>query len=160
MIRWIRIAPIGHLVVDEQTACGLDLPGEPEEAHDAPLLSERPFGADTCPFCHRQAKRWFSGAQPMPESLVVAAAAVPPGARRLTAEERTAALQGEPVSAGGDGALAPPTPLSVRGGTVLEPGDDIEFPPDDLPAAVVGGALLVRPTARSRRVKPVDDIDN
>lgn len=150
MIRWVREFGIGHLMVGPVTACGLEVSGANEEAHDAAVLSERPFGADTCHSCHGDAKRWFTGMLPMPDVLKVALADVPPGARRLTAAERMAALQGRST----------PQPAPVP---VAAPDDfDMEFPPEDLPTAVVGGALLVKPTRPKRLAKTEDfsDIDS
>jgi hypothetical protein len=164
MISWFWLAGYGHAVVSTDddgvmfAACDKILePAEDNDVRESHAVTERPFGVDSCRFCHNAAKRWAVAPEELPEYAKVAAVA-PAGPRRLTAAERRAALAGEqaePVSVPADAAPAPVAPVPVQNGPAPEPGSDEDLGLEPVgPAggpAVVAGATLVVPAAGGRK---------
>jgi hypothetical protein len=164
MISWFWLEGYGHAVVSTDpdgvmfAACDKILePAEDNDVRESHAVTERPFGVDSCRFCHNAAKRWAVAPDELPE-YAKAAASSPAGPVRLTAAQRRAALAGEspePVSVPVDAAPAPVAPSPVQSGPAPEPGSDEDLGLEPVgPAggpAVVAGATLVVPQAGARR---------
>jgi hypothetical protein len=165
-VKWVYYDGEGHVVLREDGddaiktpifACGEE--AEPYNVEDvnalpefreAVTVTERPFGADTHGPCHYIVKGWAANPDSAPADLLPKPVTAEQR-RRMTAAERRAVVQGEPVSMEGDGAPAP-EPIRPRRDTPAPVDvDDLEWPPepgDSLPTA--GGAVVVVPEARPK----------
>lgn len=174
---WVREHGQGHMVVsvpdvEAEFACSR----ESDPAIDEPEIAEvdnlqaRPFGVDTCKWCHQIVKGWMADPSKIPAVLHASnghAVTPPQETRRLTAAERAAAIHGATPAPDNapDTAPAAPALSSVKGGRGVEPGSDEDMGwPDEEEAggtATVEGALVVVPEAKPRRAsrKKADDID-
>lgn len=153
-MRWAMVAGAGHAEIGSQDntvlmACGEAFDGGiefgNEDEQDAAVVTERPFGPDTCKACHAVVKGWVADPSKMPDGLFEAP--VTPEQRRVMgAEARRAAVLGKSQP---EGAEAPPRRPAVVPVAPEGIGDDLEFPdePSSVPV-VAAGALVVKPSRR------------
>lgn len=159
-MKWISEGAWGHILAkvtetDHGTACGLVILGEPSGEVEVKAITERPFAGDTCRTCHIIAKGILT-VDPLPGWAVVAG---PPVKRRMTAEERAAAIAGEKAAedtSNSEGAQiamesGDDPPVVTRG--IPDDPDGMGWPEEASGPPSVGDAIFVAPSKSPRRRK-------
>lgn len=172
-MKWVRFEGTAHAEVEvdlknEETyiftgACSghfLVIWHDDAEIVEVKDFTARPFGVDTCVICHGIVKGWHAKPETAPAGLVVEdASGVRPIA--MAAANRRAAIEGTgTVVPAANGAQVPVAVRAGRGSTVVEPGDDLEWPDEPVTAPIVAGALVVPVKPKSRRAKVDIEIDS
>lgn len=144
-MKWFRADGEGHVAVAKNEgalvgACGVTATIDQFlETEEPAVITERPFGADSCKTCHFTVKGWTANPKSVPDGVTL------PGrgamvSRAMTKEKRDAAVHGDTQ------------PVPMRREPPLAPLPPEEFPGDIGSGSSVGGAMFVPPAGQEGRI--------